>query len=161
MRSRVAAPGRTRRQRDGVLARIRANADVGIAGLALFLGGFILAPCLHSFDHRADHVHGPDGGWTAIGEHAHRQAPGGVARQALAWPTPAAAAQVESNDEGLPSPHGHGALAHFGVAVTASPVFALPPAWVSIDELTAAERPEQPRRRPAVERARPRGPPQA
>ena len=126
----------------GLLLRIRRRQGANAAGLLMFVAGFIVAPCLHTFNHRDDHEHGVDGSVVA---HAS-ESPG---------PTPLSGGISENHRHR----HGQGSLAHFGVALTTPAVFVVPPAPTSFDDLA----PPDARRNPVVRRwqnsIRSRGPP--
>jgi hypothetical protein len=104
----------THHRRSGWLVHMRRTPQLNVWGTFCFLFGFLVAPCLHTYGHRADHVH--DGGsirYFELGEdhpHPHPHAPPSTERA--------------SAGESAPS-HGHGALAHFGLAVPGGAIFAV------------------------------------
>jgi hypothetical protein len=143
MRSRARTPASLRPFRGPWLA---------LVGLWTFLSGFIAAPCLHNLDHRLDHTH-EGGGFSQVHvdlvEHPH--------------PHPHATHGAPDRAELAPSapPHGHGAAAHFGVAVTAAPVFVVPEPCSAIERLVRAVRVDGAPVRRVHDLPRPRGPPRA
>jgi hypothetical protein len=102
---------------------------LALVGLWTFLSGFIAAPCLHNLNHRLDHTH-EAGGFTQLHvdlvehRHPHQHRTGGPPDRAELAPS-------------APS-HGHGAAAHFGVAVTAAPVFVVPEPRSEVERLALA-----------------------
>jgi hypothetical protein len=115
------ADARRRLPRGGVLLRLRAARVVQAGGLVAFLGGFLIAPCLHTAAHRPDHIHRADGSTAFHG------------RAARAWLYQAAHAHSHPHPQrgpgtGGPLPgHGRHAAAHFGLAVPPGTLFILPP----------------------------------
>lgn len=112
------------------------------AVLALFLGGFLMAPCLHTWNHRADHVHGPTSeadAARAIPDRLHREllaaafGPASAHQHAHPHPHGETTPRVETDvvgaaDDHAPAPpfdsgHGAGAPAHFGQVLTGEPIF--------------------------------------
>lgn len=94
--------------------------------LAVFLCGAIAAPVWHLASHRPDHTHGADASTTVF--HVHAAGPEGERDHhhhddvdheielALAPPEAARTSPVST-----PLGHGHGSLAHFGVALLGAP----------------------------------------
>jgi hypothetical protein len=88
-------------------------------GLACFVAGFLVAPCLHNYAHQPDHTHdgSPVHGEAArawLYHHAHPHPHG-----------PEAADRGPGT--GAPVGHGHHSSEHFGLAVPAAPLFVLAP----------------------------------
>jgi hypothetical protein len=125
---------------------------LALAGLWTFLSGFIAAPCLHNLNHRLDHTH-EAGGFSQVHvdlvEHPH--------------PHPHATNGAPDRAELAPSapPHGHGAAAHFGVAVTAAPVFVVPEPRSDVERLVPAAPVDGAPARSFDDLPLPRGPPRA
>ena len=94
------------------------GAPLRLLALAAFVGGGVLAPVAHLAWHRPGHSHGPDG--AAV-----------VDRHPQAHPHPHAhphEGHDHADDHGesavtepLEVPHGHGSLAHFGLALLPAP----------------------------------------
>ena len=144
----------------GVLRRIRRRREAGAGGLALFVGLFIAAPCLHNFDHRNDHDHG--GGAAAHG-HAHGH-PHGLPHDRSVPPFDLSIGTASPHDDSLRAPlpmgfHGEGSLSHFGVAITATASFVAPDLIFDLVRSRSVSTPVEPARRPGFDSARPRGPP--
>jgi hypothetical protein len=81
--------------------------------LAAFLGGGVAAPVWHLAGHRPDHAHGPDG--SAITFHVHEGERHGEDDES---------APPDAHETGasrVPLEHGHGSLAHFGLALLGAP----------------------------------------
>jgi hypothetical protein len=124
----------------GALGRIRRAHGLVQAGLMAFVVGFIAAPCWHNVSHRPDHHHDEGGLVSVVHEHPHPhphphgdRLPGST-REAPALGDPTSPVVDRPSDE-LPLPgHGHGSMAHFGVAVTPVAVFVVPPPAVSAEE---------------------------
>jgi hypothetical protein len=145
----------------------RARFVVG-CGLQAFVLAFIAAPCLHTFDHRADHEHGertvarasalrrPELLAIALHQHAHPHPhPHTEARS----PAPGRAA-LEAPAPASPRPaHGHGALAHFGVAVTPTAIFVAAPPVQPLERLPHLPLATRTLPRPPVGPAQARAPP--
>ncbi|HET6283730.1 MAG TPA: hypothetical protein VFH73_22440 [Polyangia bacterium] len=132
----------------GLLLAARRRQGANAAGLLMFVAGFIVAPCLHTFNHRDDHEHGADGSVVAHLSDVH----GPTRVDSLV----SAGDAVSGNHR---HSHGQGSLAHFGVALTTPGAFVVPPAPTSFDDLA----PPDARRNPVVRRwqnpIRSRGPP--
>jgi hypothetical protein len=153
------------------LAGLRARESLVINMLFAFVLAFLVAPCLHTYDHRADHDHAPGGrrvsDGVSRGEAGQHQLAHALGRAhdhevhgtvVIVVTPPAAAEGVEGGE--VPSvPHGHGVFEHFGVAVASTPTFVLAPVELRAVELAA---PLASKARPSshqVRQHRPRGPP--
>ena len=175
-RNRTGRARRFRRSGAAVLGSLRAaRALVGCA-LAGFLVCFVAAPCLHNLDHHDDHVHEPDGS-VAPGRQAWRSRLAGLLEEAHAHPHPHPHAQpaevarvaawaarqgtVAAEDAERPGRHGHGAAAHFGVAVTPTPVFVAPPPAMVAGAIDPPPATGEAPRTPAPRTHEARGPPRA
>jgi hypothetical protein len=90
---------------------MRQRCPAAAVQLAVFVGGGVAAPVWHLASHRPDHTHGPDG-W-AFTFHVHEAA----ADHDHDHPHPDDARSLDR----LPLDHGHGSLAHFGLALLGSP----------------------------------------
>ncbi len=108
-----------------VLRRLR-NTALAWTGLWLFIGGTLVLPAIHNFNHHDDHQHGDE-----IHEHRHETASplsidflnGGRSR-------------ATDHLGRTPAPsHGHGAAAHFGLSLTPTPIFLIPPPSTRAQEL--------------------------
>ena len=124
---------------------MRRRQAAGVAGLLMFVVGFIVAPCLHNFDHRDDHEHAADGS-----VHFHGRAPAGGG-------TPSGRTAAPNTEH----THGAGSLAHFGVALTACNYFVVPQVSATVTELAPAAVKQEPSTRRWDRKIRSRGPPWA
>jgi hypothetical protein len=111
----------------------RTRSRLAVVQIGVFVCGGILAPATHLAWHRPDHSHGPGGQGFALRAEAHGRAgdrhghphddhqhPSGHEEDEARARPPAAA-------EPLDAIHGHGSIAHFGLALlSAPPPLALP-----------------------------------
>jgi hypothetical protein len=164
----------------GALRAIRRARRVGWSCLALFHVAFLAAPCLHLFDHHADHHHEGDGRQSAgsphsrawrwlVDEthdhrhpHAHPQVVDGAGpwNGSAGFPRADIPAEAAPVPEGLPDPaHGHGALAHFGLGILPAAVFVILPPAIEVDAIDLVNANVAPRSLLAVGLPDARGPP--
>jgi hypothetical protein len=162
-----------------VLIRLRRSPEIARVALWVFVHGVIVFPCLHQINHRADHVHDGDGDWELASGHpghgvhdhlgdGHRHDHAHPHAAAVATPPPRPGAHGARGtvdrgalDQTVPThaPHGRGSLAHFGLAVPAIAVFALPPPWSRAEPLAPAIRVADRPRTPPLGLPEARGPP--
>jgi hypothetical protein len=155
-------PTRARKGRSlAILRELRASKSLVVGALVAFVAAVIVAPCLHTYDHRDDHTHGPDGrhdvGASTRRERiahllahaegrAHEHHSVGSPRAVRVAPTAPHIARLTrystSESEGLPAPHGRGALEHFGVALTSNPNFIFTPAPPRTIKIEAQHKPD-------------------
>jgi hypothetical protein len=149
---------------------VTSGTPLRLLSLAAFVGGGLLAPVAHLAWHRPGHSHGPDGGTTALAvesghaadhrdgdrhahphphahpheghDHADDHGEAHELRRA-AGETPAGAESAVT--EPLEVPHGHGSLAHFGLALLSAP----PPLELPAPASSGAAPPEE-RTQPAA-----------
>jgi hypothetical protein len=113
---------------------VTSGAPLRLLSLAAFVGGGVLAPVAHLAWHRPGHSHGPDGGTVVHPQprahphphahpheghdHADHHGEAHEPRRAAGETPPGAESAVT---EPLEVPHGHGSLAHFGLALLSAP----------------------------------------
>jgi hypothetical protein len=137
----------------GVLRWLRAARAVQTGGLLAFVGGFLVAPCLHNYHHRPDHDHRADGSTSVHGLAARAWL------YEAAHPHPHPHPQRGPGAGEPPAGHGHHAAAHFGLAVPPGALFILRPVARPVHAVPAARPPSTTARRPPVGLAEARGPP--
>jgi len=148
----------------GLLASLRSRKALVRLVLRAFVGAFIVLPCLHNLDHRADHDHGRDGFSVVVFHHdaSHDHArphSGGVPSGSLAVRRSVDATPGAALESSPPVHAGPGAAGHFGVATLAPSVFAAPDvsAWAAPSRVPL--RHSTPHVRAATAIHAPRGPP--
>ncbi|MGD8896246.1 MAG: hypothetical protein PVJ73_09450 [Acidobacteriota bacterium] len=111
----------------------RTRARLGILQIGVFVCGGILAPATHIAWHRPDHSHGPGGQGLGLRAEAHGHAgrrhghPHDDHQPSSRHGEDEARARPPRAAEPLDAIHGHGSIAHFGLALlSAAPPLALP-----------------------------------
>jgi hypothetical protein len=106
-----------------------------LTGLLAFLFGVFVLPLTHQIGHRPDHVHGQHGTivWLDGGRHDHAREHAHPHEHRSSPRTDDERAAREPHREAPPSPHGQGALEHFGVALLIPTLALVPPGGTALE----------------------------